>query len=340
MSKTQHGSLFRGEIPGAGPAGKAALHRRALAGAALVITLLALALVIFFLDPIARKAERLYTLVAVLPEAHRIQSGTPVSLAGSNVGHVTAVELLPAARTGAAQVAVRLQVPERFRTFIRGDSRVQVRSATPLSPPILDIAPGSPHAPVLSPGDTLQPAPVSPLDAAVDAGLELRAAFDSLRPAATLVLRRARLRHHQLATLHRHFTAVLHALDTLQAHLPGGSLAAFAADSTLHGAMRRLGDDARSVRTTLAQQRSRVDSLAAAAAAAGRAAPDTGAAGTTVARLQRLARRLDRLQTQLENGSLSRFRHDRALLDALRGARAQLDSLTAQIGRSPLDFFR
>lgn len=126
-------------------------------GALLLVTLVLLALGIFFVGRVGHVFGDRYRLVTLLESGAGLVPGAAVQLAGQNVGQVDRIEWIePEARPETGEtVAVWLAVNEEVRSQIRADSRARLRTQGLLGDQVVDIRPGSPGSPVLQPGDTL-----------------------------------------------------------------------------------------------------------------------------------------------------------------------------------------
>jgi phospholipid/cholesterol/gamma-HCH transport system substrate-binding protein len=97
-----------------------------------------------------------YELVTFVPSALGLREGAPVTLAGQRIGQVAAIEFVPPGeKIGETNLRLRLAIAEGVRDQIRSDSRVFLRTQGLLGDRFVDIAPGSPGAPVLTSGDTI-----------------------------------------------------------------------------------------------------------------------------------------------------------------------------------------
>ena len=150
-------------------------------GALLLVTLVLLALAVFFVGGVGHVFGDRYRLVTLLETGAGLVPGAAVQLAGQNVGQVDRIEWIePEARpeTGEA-VAVWLAVNEEVRSQIRVDSRARLRTQGLLGDQVIDIRPGSPGARVLQPGDTL----------AAEAALDYQAILEEASGAVTNLTR-------------------------------------------------------------------------------------------------------------------------------------------------------
>lgn len=133
-------------------------------GLLILAALVALAVGVFFVGSTGHVFGERFRLVTLMHSASGISSGAAVQLAGQNVGQVSEVDLISVGErpeTGEA-VAVTLAVDRRVAGQIRADSKAHVQTQGLLGDRLVNISPGSPDAPRLSAGDTLEAA--EPLD--------------------------------------------------------------------------------------------------------------------------------------------------------------------------------
>jgi phospholipid/cholesterol/gamma-HCH transport system substrate-binding protein len=96
-----------------------------------------------------------YHLVTMLPTASGLRPGGGVSVGGQPAGLVRRIDFLPVDADTTRNLLVLIEIDERMREQVRGDSRAYVRTLGLLGDKTLDITPGTPAAPALEPGDTL-----------------------------------------------------------------------------------------------------------------------------------------------------------------------------------------
>lgn len=126
--------------------------------------LLVLAGGLFYVGSSAHVFGDRFRLVTLMQSASGVSSGASVQLAGQNVGQVADVELIPPSErtAGGEAVAVWLSVNRGVADQIRADSRARVQTQGLLGDKLINITPGSPDAPRLAAGDTLDA--VEPID--------------------------------------------------------------------------------------------------------------------------------------------------------------------------------
>ena len=99
-------------------------------------------------------------LVAPVAGARGIMKGSEVWLTGVRVGKVRSVEFRPSTVDTSARVVVRLEVLQKYASFIRDDSYAQIRTGgTLIGSPVVHISSGTSAARALSDGDTLKTQP-------------------------------------------------------------------------------------------------------------------------------------------------------------------------------------
>lgn len=311
-------------------AGKPRQTRRVITGALIIIGLFAAALVIFFMDSLLASLERNYTIHVVLPGATGLAPRSPVWVSGHEVGSVTSVGLLPAGGDSLARVILTVSLPTRVQSHVRADSDVRITSIGPVSEPAVNIAVGSADAAALAPGDTLMSTPrTSPAQLASRAAI---VKIDLDRALADLQAQTPAI-HDRLEQTQRAFAgldAVMLEARQLQTDLDANPGMALLRDPSFAASLERTRGHAAELPLML-----------------GRLRDSTGPAAEVQAAIARLQLRADSLSTQLAaamaaldnpNGTLSRMQQDTAIMRAVNAARAELDSLMADMRRNPLRY--
>jgi ABC-type transporter Mla subunit MlaD len=99
-------------------------------------------------------------LYVTMESARDVRAGTEVWLAGQTVGMVDAVGFRSVATDTANRVLLRLEILEEYRELIRRDSQVQLQAGgNLLGAPVVYVTVGTPSAPPVQHGDTLQGLP-------------------------------------------------------------------------------------------------------------------------------------------------------------------------------------
>jgi ABC-type transporter Mla subunit MlaD len=97
-----------------------------------------------------------YRLYVLSDEARGVISGTEVWLAGQKIGAVHGISFRPVSSDSLGRLAVALDILDRYKLAIRGDSRAEFRNgSTPIGATIVSISIGSPESPVLDANDTI-----------------------------------------------------------------------------------------------------------------------------------------------------------------------------------------
>jgi len=139
--------------------------REVRVGALLIVALALLAYGVFRVGQLFEVFARHYELVALFPNTGGLSEGSPVTLAGQRVGHVKRIDFIPMERkTGGNHVVVTLAISEEVQDQIREDSQARLRTQGLLGDRFVDVAPGTPEARVLQPGDTLPSVPPPELE--------------------------------------------------------------------------------------------------------------------------------------------------------------------------------
>jgi phospholipid/cholesterol/gamma-HCH transport system substrate-binding protein len=97
-----------------------------------------------------------YRLYVLSDDARGVLGGTEVWLAGQKIGAVREISFRPVTNDSLGRLAVALDILDRYKQAIRGDSRAEFRSgSTPIGATIVSITIGSPAQPVLEADDTI-----------------------------------------------------------------------------------------------------------------------------------------------------------------------------------------
>lgn len=304
-------------------------RRRTLYGALLIAALLASAILTFFLDDLLRTFDRTYTIHLIMPGVAGLVRDAPVWVSGREVGTVEAVGLLPMEQDTSARVLLTVILPRDVQSQVRTDSEVRLTSISFASGKVVDIAAGTAAGDVLESGDTLRhysrPTARQLTARAATLRRELDSTLVELRSHAPAVRARLMEVDHAMAGLDRMVAELVQLQQNVDAS-PGlallrgpefrASLDRTRAHTTQLRTMiadLRQPQAAAEVRDALARLQTRADSLNARIVAAGAALDNP-------------------------NGTLARLQQDSALVRAIGAARAELDSLIADVRRKPLRF--
>jgi phospholipid/cholesterol/gamma-HCH transport system substrate-binding protein len=307
--------------------------KRTLKGGLLILGIIAVSVLVFVLDDIRDAFAQRYTLHAVFPEAADLVVDAPVWLAGKRVGRVRAVELQPASPDTLALVTVTIRLPRNVQPLIRGDSEATLTTATLIGERLVDISTGSEAFPPLLHGDTIgvrRPRDMAALTRRVTA---LQASLDTMMQAVGTVRELVPARRGALDPAARQLELARAELDVLMRdvdRMPG-----FVAlrDPELRAGIGRAVAVAGEIRDATARATGR---------AGGTAAELREAIAGTLARADTLSATLALLEVRLQDtdGFIGRMAQDTALPKAVNATRAELDSLIADVRRSPFRFFR
>jgi phospholipid/cholesterol/gamma-HCH transport system substrate-binding protein len=134
----------------------AAAGRKVRVGILLVVATLLLAYGIFRVGAVFDIFARRYEITTLVPSGLGLREGAPVTLAGQRIGQVKRIDFIPVhQKTGENNLRLVLAISQEVQDQIRRDSRAFLRTQGLLGDRFVDIAPGSPGAPILQPGDTL-----------------------------------------------------------------------------------------------------------------------------------------------------------------------------------------
>ena len=292
------------------------------------------AILVFNVDGIVDGLRDHLELVAMVPRAEGVRVGSAVWVAGVESGRVTRIAFLgssaetPAGRDSAT-VALHLRLDDDTRAVITRGSDVRALRLRFVGQPIIEVSAGEPGDAPVEDGDTLYARPhPDPLEL-LDRGMRLPGAVDSLLGSVRAIQAMAGDRAPELRRLSDRVAAVSAAASTLAGEMEGGTLG------------RLMNGDAGepTLADRVATLRARVGELQEAGARlAGRyadgAAPDglPAAMSRAMGRADRIQEELATLQARMEDGGgfLPRMQRDSAVMVAVRGVQAQIDSLASE----------
>jgi phospholipid/cholesterol/gamma-HCH transport system substrate-binding protein len=308
-------------------------NRHVVIGVLIVIAAAALPILIIFVPDLLRSLTPSVKLVAVMAQAGPLAKGSPVWIAGHEVGVVTSVGLRPAGRDSIERIALELSVPRKYLAQVRKDSEIVLAKSRLVGAPALDILPGSVTSEPVQEGDTLYTRHASGLEEMIDATLNLSENFATLfKDLESLQEVTGNTREEQLKRLAANFTRTSTEFSQLMRTLETSPILT-------------LGDPQfkRTLNSLSARGRELNQAFGAAAERARRAGSQAEPA------LRRLAARGDTIskvlagiQARIEangGGLLIRAQSDTAIIKALHEAQRQLDSLVAESKRNPLRFW-
>ncbi len=304
--------------------------RRELRGTVIILVLATIAAGIFFLDRLGALFHRTYTVVAVFPSAPGLRSGNPVWVAGIQSGTIRRIQLLPPGQ-GTARVAVDLELKRSVAVQVRRDTRVRCASVRLIGEKVVELLPGTPGAPRLADGDTLQGAVPPAADSVMIKARAARLALDSLMTEARPLRKHLAERMTRMRALSRQTALARAELAELQAGLDNGSLRHLMRLQARGGPLDRLQRRTAEVQRLLGRTRTNLSD------ARRRLAPGQQSLMTHARQLQAELHELQRLMSQ-PVGTVGRMQKDSALQKAMAGARSQLDSLLVDARKHPWRF--
>lgn len=130
--------------------------RQLLPGVAILATIILAAVAVLTFARVGALHGDTYRLYILSDDARGVISGTEVRLAGQKIGAVHGISFRPVTNDSLGRLAVALDVLNRYKPAIRGDSRAEFRSgSTPIGATIVSISIGSSGQPVLEANDTI-----------------------------------------------------------------------------------------------------------------------------------------------------------------------------------------
>ncbi len=307
-------------------------NREALWGGLAILVLVLFFLFIFFLADIRRAFTPTDDLYVLMPSAAGLQPGSLVWVAGQTVGEIKDIEVRPPGSDSLQRVAVHVEVERKHREHIRRDSDARVTSFRVIGDPVLDITPGTPSAPPVAAGDTLgfrtQGSPAAAIARATSLQADLRQLVLESKTLSANARDRsesARRLGNRLVTTAREFRAFTIAVQE-------GPLNTLS-DPVFNRVMSELGATISELRTSFARAAERAE------AAKSEAAPALQRLTARVDTISRAVAQLQQAMAQGGGGLLTRAATDSAIVKALHGAQAQLDSLVVESKKNPLRFW-
>lgn len=306
---------------------------RRLAGALLIVAVIGCAAGTFMLDELVETMRGRTDVIAVLGDAVGVRRGTPVRIAGKPAGRVKRIAFLRRRADRPPRLAVTLEVVGPDVDHVRASSTVRVTSDGLVGGAVIDIIPAPTTSPPLSENDTLygRGGGAGSADAVKHGAASLKASLDSLAGAAAMLAAPARRFALRADHIERNLGAVQAEMTALQSLLHSDSGALL--DSAFLARLDRMMATARDLAVAFREARSRY----------------AGASTELVEPIARIQRRADTLSTRITAirslldvpaapGVPGRLRADSAVFVAIRGVKAQLDSLIAEVRRDPFGF--
>lgn len=138
-------------------------------GLAAIVVVLLLVVGILFFGRLGRIPGETYRVYVRATDARGIIRGSEVWLAGQKIGAVRHIEFLPPRAGADNRLVLEVELSARHRQAIRRDAPVEIKSGGSLiGAPVVYLGIGSPAAPIVAEGDTLQAKPPLDLDRVTD----------------------------------------------------------------------------------------------------------------------------------------------------------------------------
>lgn len=281
---------------------------------------------LFFAADLRRIVQGTYIVVAAFPEGGAVRPGAPVWIAGLESGRVTRVDMLPPTASATGGIVVEAELPATARDVLGSGSRVRLTQGGPTSDELVEFLPGPGEA--LTPADTVWGfEPPDRVELLVEdlGGLArlMRSMVDTVR----IVADAGEAREERLDELGEQAGRV----SDLLAEFSRGVERSVGARGDLLGDIDRLTSGLARLGTQLASVR---DALRGPEEARGQAHDLRERLPATLGTLRD---ELAALQAALDdpNGTLARLQSDSALWRAVGAARAEADSLIAELSGNP-----
>lgn len=308
---------------------------RRLAGALLLAVILGCAVGVFMLDELIETMRGRTDVVAVLSDAGGVRRGTPVWIAGKPAGRVKQIAFLPRRAGSPARLALTLEIVGPDLDHVRASSTVRVTSGGLIGGAVVDIVPAAATNPPLAENDTLygRRGRAGSADAVKAGAASLKASLDSLAGAAATLAAPTRRFALRADRIQRNLGSVQTELAAVQRLLQSDGDGGTLLDSAFLAKLDRMLATASDLGTAFRQARSRY----------------AGASTELIEPIARIQRRADTLSARIASfrsllagpaarGGPGRLRADSAVFVAIRGVKAQLDSLIAEVRRDPFRF--
>lgn len=137
-------------------------------GLLILISFILLLVGIFAVSDLRSVLHKKKSIVLLFPYADGITKGSPVWYAGLEVGEVTDIRIAQGTND---RIAVTVNVSPDAR--VRKDSRVDIRNLGMMGSKYVEISPGSPESPLLTPGETLEGKSPASLSEVIETGQQV-----------------------------------------------------------------------------------------------------------------------------------------------------------------------
>ncbi len=300
-------------------------------GVAILVVLSLVSIVTFFGDAVRRARAEGPRVTVLAGEVEGLERGSAVWIAGKPAGRVLDIRFQDVEGPPEERVAIETVLLRDAIPYVMADARVTIGASGLLAPSVVKIGPGTSSAVPLQAGDSLTASGRPDLDDfRLIADSVRRALAESSRGMAQIRDRMVREDGSSLGLLRD--TSLVAALETGRVRLERLSLAFREG----RGLARALRED--TIRNSLRRAGTRISELVASGGVRARS-DSLRALGAT---LETLLRNAGELASGVERaeGTAGRAVRDSALDVAIRKTRAQLDSLSADLGQNPLAWLR
>lgn len=123
-------------------------------GLTVVFASITLGVLIFLMTGTTGLFSHKITIFSYVDNAGGLRNGAPVRLQGVDIGNVTGIRVVP--EKSPTPVEIRMKVNDRYSSFLRTDSRVELSTAGVLGETFVDIDSRGATGPVVQDGTTLQ----------------------------------------------------------------------------------------------------------------------------------------------------------------------------------------
>jgi phospholipid/cholesterol/gamma-HCH transport system substrate-binding protein len=124
-------------------------------GVVIIVAFIVLVITMFKLGEAANLFTKRYDLVAYVKDGKGLTRGSSVSVDGQVVGDIKSIEFLPVSNDTTRNLKLMLEVDERMREQIRGDSRATINTLGLLGDKVFEISSGTARYNALRPGDLI-----------------------------------------------------------------------------------------------------------------------------------------------------------------------------------------
>jgi hypothetical protein len=303
--------------------------REVIPGVAILLTMIPLAVGIFLLDAVRRGVTEGPALVVLAQEGGGLVPGADVWVAGKPGGRVRSISFVDRGDNQPGELALNIVLLREAAPALRADASVTIGSSALLAPPVVKFEPGSPSLPPIAFGDTLRATSGPDMDtfrAFADSG---RAALEEMTgelERLALELERGdgsiprSLRDPELTRLLASIRSRASVLERSWA--ARRDLGPVLVDSLSISSLESLSESTSALKEAAALRSESLDGVGSA--------------------LARLGGRIDRMNLAMRSGqgTAGRLLHDGELEAQASRARAQLDSLQAELAANPLVWLR